>query len=312
MLREILKHPVALIIAIALHVLIVMIFIISFNWSEPPVIQEMGIPIELIQKLPTLTNSQPEKLNPTITHNKVIKSIEKTIQTTNKQNATQPVVDNSVKILATKKALTISKEKQEASIKKRKEKKEAQAKKRRAEEKKKKEAKEKKIAEAKAKKEAKEKKIREASLKKWQKKKQLEKEQRLAAEKRRKEQEEKKKQAAILAKEAAMREKIAAEKQRTSQAAKQKAKSDWGEKIKTHVRRRWQLPPATRGRGMSAQIRIRVSPSGYIRGPIEIVSCNGHPSYCASVKQAYKDSEPLPRPSRQDLDRTFLITMDDE
>ena len=107
-----------------------------------------------------------------------------------------------------------------------------------------------------------------------------------------------------------MQEKIAVEKQRVSATAKKKAKSNWGKNIIMHVKRRWQIPPGTRG--MSAKVRIKVSPSGYIRGAIEMVRCDGHPSYCASVKQAYKNAEPLPRPSRNDLDRTFLITMDDK
>ena len=107
-----------------------------------------------------------------------------------------------------------------------------------------------------------------------------------------------------------MEAKLAVAKAHASKAAKLKAKTNWGKRIVTHVKRRWQIPPGTQG--MSAKVRIKVSPSGYIRGAVEMVYCGGDATYCASIIQAYKNAEPLPRPSRNDLDRTFLITMDDQ
>ncbi len=367
MLREILTHPGALLIAISIHLLLVMVFIVSFNWKTPPAAQEIGIPIELIQKIPPLAKTQAKIPKKTVIDKSDTKTNAQTIKNLNEQNITKPVITDSAnalaatlakekareeaekkvekakqaKLLAEKKAkeeaekkaeetkqaklLAEKKAKEEAekkaekakqakllAEKKAKEEAEKKAEKAKqakllAEKKAKEEAEKKKRAAAKAKKEARDKKIREAALKKWQEKQRLEKEQKLAAERKAKEEEEKKKQAAILAKEKALQQKIAAEKQRVSAAAKKKAQSDWSNKIGVYVKRRWQIPPGTLG--MSAVIRITVSPSGYIRGPIEIIRCS-HPSFCDSIKQAYKNSEPLPRPSRNDLDRTLRITME--
>jgi colicin import membrane protein len=380
MLKEILKHPGALLIAITVHLLIVIVFIISFSWTEPPAGQETGIPIELIQEIP-LARIQPKKTTPPAAEVKTIKD-------TREQNTDKPVVDNIAKMLVPKKSaklLAQQKTKLEAEPKKKeleKRKKEKAAKEKAAKEYAEKKAKEKaakekaakeyaekeakekaarkyaekkakekaareyaikkarekaakekaareyaakkarekaeakkrlkkeKIAAAKAKKEARDKKIRDAALKRWNEKKRLEKEKRLAAARKAKEEAEKKKQAAILAKKKALEAKLATAKAYASKKAKLKAKTNWGNNIIRHVKRHWQLPPGTQG--MSAKVRIKVSPSGYIRGAIEMVYCGGDATYCASVIQAYKNSEPLPRPSRNDLDRTFLITMDDK
>ncbi|MCK5814011.1 MAG: hypothetical protein KAH03_07120, partial [Cocleimonas sp.] len=97
MLREILRHPGALIIAIAIHLLVVMVFVVSFNWSEPPAVQEMGIPIELIQELPLLASTQPKK------HNEATKATENSVETISEQNTIKPVIDHSAEVLATKK-----------------------------------------------------------------------------------------------------------------------------------------------------------------------------------------------------------------
>ena len=303
MLREILTHPGALLIAIGIHLLLIMVFIFSFHWQTPPSAQEIGIPIEFIQKMPLLKKNQKTVIGKTDTQEK-----KQTVKNLSKQNIISPTIQNNSNNFAKKKLkqtqLLVKKKAKEEAKKKAEQ---ARRAKLLAEKKAKEEAEKRKIAEAKAKKEARDKKIREAALKKWQEKKRLEKEQKLAAERKAKEEAEKKKQAAILAREKALQQKIAAEKERLSAAAKRKAQSDWSNKIGTYVKRRWQIPPGTSG--MSAVIRITVSPSGYIRGPIEIIRC-AHPSFCDSIKQAYKNSEPLPRPTRNDLDRTLRITME--
>jgi colicin import membrane protein len=304
MLKEILKHPGALFIAIALHLLVIMVFVVSFSWTKPPTILEKGIPIQLIQETPSLTNTQPEQSNQLSIQSK---------DTKKKETIISSPLQNTASILATQKAikfLTEKKAKEQAE-----EKAKLKAAKEVAEKKAKEQAEEKaklKAAEAKVKKETREQEIRAASLKKWKEKKRLEKEQKLAAKKKAKEEAEKKKQAAVLAKEKVQQEKVAAVKAKViaTKKAQRKAKSNWGKSIVNHVKRRWQIPPGTSG--MSAKVRVKISPSGYIRGEIEMIHCDGHPSYCTSIIQAYKNAEPLPRPSRNDLDRTFLITMDDK
>ena len=62
MLKEILKHPVALIIALALHLLVIMVFVISFSWSETLVVQEAGIPVKFIADIPPLATIEPKKI----------------------------------------------------------------------------------------------------------------------------------------------------------------------------------------------------------------------------------------------------------
>ena len=385
MLKEILEHPKALIMAIAIHLLVVMVFIVSFSWTDPPTTQEAGVPVQLIQEIPPLALNQPaEPYQAPVLAEKRLDTVQKKVEisASAEQTPAKPVIDKSSEILAAelsrkkmqqlaekrrikkkrkaaeklkkakeaakKKAIEKSKKKKAlkeklekkkeaekiAIAKKEKAQKEAEAKKKQeedkkaAEEKAKKDAEDKKKAEAakkaaeiKAKKDAKDKKIRENALKKWKEKKRKEKEKKIADKKKAKEEAEKKKKDAKLAKEKAEKEKKAkAEEQKKKKEeeakkkatviAKKKAKSSWGSKIISHVKRRWNPPPGTQG--MSAEVRITVSPSGYIRGPVKIVSCDGHPSFCDSIKQAYKDAEPLPRPSRNDLDRNFLITMDDK
>jgi len=50
MLKELIKHPVALFIAIALHVLIALVFIMSLSLSEKPVVSNAAnsVPVRII------------------------------------------------------------------------------------------------------------------------------------------------------------------------------------------------------------------------------------------------------------------------
>ena len=94
--------------------------------------------------------------------------------------------------------------------------------------------------------------------------------------------------------------------------AKYGALISWGGKIQQHVKRRWHPPPGTKGE--QAKVRITISKSGFISSGIQIKSCSGNTEFCASVKEAFKRSEPLPRPpSKYNLskrDRTITFKMD--
>ncbi len=102
----------------------------------------------------------------------------------------------------------------------------------------------------------------------------------------------------------------AAARQRQEQAqaqARQVAASQWGSQIEQHVKRHWNPPPGSRGQ--MAKIRLEISYSGFVKGRIQFIQCS-EPGFCASIEDAFRRAEPLPAPSRNDLDRTLLITMD--
>ena len=72
------------------------------------------------------------------------------------------------------------------------------------------------------------------------------------------------------------------------------------------MKRHWNPPPGTAGQ--VAKVRLEVSSSGYIKG-FQFVQCNVQ-AFCMSIEDAFTRAEPLPAPSRYDLDRRLLITMD--
>ena len=88
--------------------------------------------------------------------------------------------------------------------------------------------------------------------------------------------------------------------------SKQKSKLNWAKNILTHVKSRWKYPSGTEG--MEAKVKIKISSSGYIIGEIEMINCDGHLSYCNSVKQALRNAVPLPKASRNDLEQTLVLT----
>ena len=67
MLKELLKHPKALAIAIILHVLIVLLLIVSFNWKTTPKVPEQPTTVLMSEGIqdpatmpPSTANSQPD------------------------------------------------------------------------------------------------------------------------------------------------------------------------------------------------------------------------------------------------------------
>ena len=90
------------------------------------------------------------------------------------------------------------------------------------------------------------------------------------------------------------------------------AQVEWGSKIQQHVKRRWHPPPGTKGE--EAKVKITISSSGFISDGINIQSCSGNTEFCASVKEAFERSEPLPRPPSKynfsKSDRTITFNMD--
>ncbi|KAG1707640.1 Tol-Pal system protein TolB [Nymphon striatum] len=118
-------------------------------------------------------------------------------------------------------------------------------------------------------------------------------------------QEKKKSEAAAAAKKAADA-KVAAARAKSNAQAKNGALQSWGGKVLSHVKRRWHKPPDSQGN--KAKVRITVSGSGFIAGGIQVKSCNGTPAFCASVKEAFQKSEPLPRPpSKYNFIRQFVV-----
>ncbi len=128
-----------------------------------------------------------------------------------------------------------------------------------------------------------------------------------------KEAQEKKKAAASSAAAEAKKKAAAAAKSNnaSNERAKQGALASWGSKVERHVKRRWHEPPGSSG--SVAKVRITVSNSGYIVGGVKVLSCKGPPSFCASVKDAFTDAEPLPRTETKyrfkNSDRTFTMTL---
>lgn len=102
------------------------------------------------------------------------------------------------------------------------------------------------------------------------------------------------------------------QKVQTTQKNKQKALLSWGSKIQHHVKRRWHPPPGNRGK--QAKVKLTIASTGFISGGVHIKSCNGNADFCASVKEAFERSEPLPRPPRDlnltKAERTIMFKLD--
>ncbi|KAG1658138.1 Tol-Pal system protein TolB [Nymphon striatum] len=99
----------------------------------------------------------------------------------------------------------------------------------------------------------------------------------------------------------------AAAKRKSLEKAKHGALVSWGGRITQHVRRRWHPPPGSKGD--LAVVRITISNSGFISSGIQMSSCSGTPEFCASVKEAFERSEPLPRPPSKFNLTLFILTV---
>ena len=73
----------------------------------------------------------------------------------------------------------------------------------------------------------------------------------------------------------------------------------WQEKVRTHVRRHWQLQPGFRGKGLSTEVVVTLSASGQIFG-FEIRRSSGNPWFDESVDKYLSDETELPAPPRGD------------
>lgn len=73
----------------------------------------------------------------------------------------------------------------------------------------------------------------------------------------------------------------------------------WQEKVRAHIRRRWDLQPGFRGKGLSTEVVVTLSASGQIFG-FEIRRSSGNPWFDESVNRYLSDEAELPAPPRGD------------
>ena len=73
----------------------------------------------------------------------------------------------------------------------------------------------------------------------------------------------------------------------------------WQEKVRAHVRRRWDLQPGFRGKGLSTEVVVTLSASGQIFG-FEIRRSSGNPWFDESVDRYLSEESELPAPPRGD------------
>ncbi len=85
------------------------------------------------------------------------------------------------------------------------------------------------------------------------------------------------------------------------------ARAAWKAAVNRKIKGNWNKPGERFG--MSATIRLGISPSGGIRR--FTLSCDGSTAFCESIKAAVHRSDPFPRPEYKELyNDTHVITMD--
>jgi colicin import membrane protein len=300
LLADLRRNPMALGMAIALHLLIITVAVVSFSMkpSAPPASSpHPQVDIVKAEAIDAKTFDQ---------------SIKKQ-QQAEAQKRQQALEAQRKKAEAKKKAEQAKKQKAE------------QAKKQKAAEE------QKRIALQKKKEAEKQKKAEEARRREEQKRKAAEEKRKAAEAKKQKEAEEKRKaeakaeqerRAAILAAEEAQikeQERLEAERQAAAARAEQerqqaiynqrlaKMKESYIGAIQSHVTAHWRRPPGTQG-GEKAEVYITQAPGGYIL-KVRVESCTGSSQFCKSVEDAVLRSEPLPQPSDKALfDREIRFT----
>jgi colicin import membrane protein len=292
LLADLRRNPMALGMAIALHLLIITVAVVSFSMkpSAPPASSPH----------PQVDIVKAEAID--------AKTFDQSIK---KQQQAE----------AQKRQQALEAQRKKAEAKKKAE----QAKKQKAAEE------QKRIALQKKKEAEKQKKAEEARRREEQKRKAAEEKRKAAEEKKQKEAEEKRKaeakaeqerRAAILAAEEAQikeQERLEAERQAAAARAEQerqqaiynqrlaKMKETYIGAIQSHVTAHWRRPPGTQG-GEKAEVYITQAPGGYIL-KVRVESCTGSSQFCKSVEDAVLRSEPLPQPSDKALfDREIRFT----
>jgi colicin import membrane protein len=292
LLADLRRNPMALGMAIALHLLIITVAVVSFSMkpSAPPASSPH----------PQVDIVKAEAID--------AKTFDQSIK---KQQQAE----------AQKRQQALEAQRKKAEAKKKAE----QAKKQKAAEE------QKRIALQKKKEAEKQKKAEEARRREEQKRKAAEEKRKAAEAKKQKEAEEKRKaeakaeqerRAAILAAEEAQikeQERLEAERQAAAARAEQerqqaiynqrlaKMKESYIGAIQSHVTAHWRRPPGTQG-GEKAEVYITQAPGGYIL-KVRVESCTGSSQFCKSVEDAVLRSEPLPQPSDKALfDREIRFT----
>ncbi len=290
LLEDLKRNPVALILAVGLHVVILAVALINFSFrpAEEPAATHQ--PVNIVQA-------------EAIDASEFDRSIKKHQQAEARQRQ-QVEEAKRKKVEARKKAEQAKKQKAEEQKRIALQKKQEAEKRKKAEEAKRQEEQKRKAAEDKRKAE--------------QARKKKEAEQRKQAEAKA---EQERLAAIFAAEEAEIREQERIEEERRAAAARaeqerqqaiynrrlaQLKQSYMGE-IRSHVSRNWREPSGTES-GNKAEVYITQAPGGYIIS-VRVESCIGSAAFCKSVEAAVLRSEPLPQPSDKALfDREIRFT----
>lgn len=291
LLADLRRNPMALGMAIALHLLIFIVAVYSFSMrpSAPPASSPRPqVDIVKAEAIDAKTFDQSIKKHQQVEDSKRQQALE----AQRKKEETRKKAEQAKKQKAEEQKRIALQKKQEAEKKKK-----AEEAKRKEEQKRKQAEEKRKVEEARKKKEAEDKRKDEAKA-------------------------EQERRASILAAEEAQikeQERLEAERQAAAARAEQerqqaiynqrlaKMKDSYIGAIQSHVTAHWRRPPGTQG-GEKAEVYITQAPGGYIIN-VRVESCTGSAAFCKSVEDAVLRSEPLPQPSDKALfDREIRFT----
>lgn len=294
------RNPVALVLAILLHVGLAVFLITEIDWSD--LVKPIGSEVKVVQA--TLVDHEKlaaaEREKAAAAKRAEQQALEKR-RVEEKRKLAE--IEKKRKQREQEKARKAAEERKRAEAEK---KRIAEVKRKEAEQKKKQEAEKKRIAELEAKRKA-EKKRKEEEARKAAERKRAEEaakkkaeEERKAAERAKAEAERKRKAAAEAkakadreAREAELAAQFAAEQEATELAAVVS-------RIRTKVERNWLRPPGTGSQGLRCTVRVRLGGTGSVL-LVSVVKSSGNTAFDRSVEAAVRKADPLPMPTSQRL-----------
>ena len=315
MLAVLKQNPLALLLAVVLHLLLAVFLVVGVDWQDKP----KGVPATANVVQAKVIDAK--QLQTEIDRIKQAEDAKKARAVAAKREEERKLAELKKRREAEKKRLAeIERERKQRE--KAEAKKQAEEKKRAEAEKQRIAALEKKKAELKKKQEAEKKRLAELERKR-----KAEEQARVAAEKKRKAEEEKRRKAEAERErreaEAARQREIARKKAEAAARAKAEAaareaelqaqfaaEQDASERgrlialIREKVQRNWLQPPGTATAGLSCSVQVRLGPSGSVL-LANVVQSSGNGAFDRSVEAAVRKSDPLPMPESPRLQAEF-------